>query len=123
LGFVHSVQFGKPSLVCGFKELYRYFIDDFIIKHYLKLSKRDFALKAEDYSSNRKGKREYLKNDATNLFIKGINKHFEDIVEIPRIRVGARQQIETLICEESLIFAKYLRGERATWIPRIAELK
>jgi len=80
LGFVHSVQFGKPSLVCDFKELYRYFIDDFIIKHYLKLSERDFALKAEDYSSNRKGKREYLKNDATTLFIKGINKHFTDIV-------------------------------------------
>jgi CRISP-associated protein Cas1 len=123
LGFVHSVQFGKPSLVCDFQELYRYFIDDYIIKHYLKLSERDFALKAEDYSSKKKGKREYLKNDATTLFIKGINKHFTDIVEIPRIRVGARQEIETLINEEAFLFAKYLRGERATWIPRIAELK
>jgi hypothetical protein len=46
-----------------------------------------------------------------------------DIVEIPRIRIGARQEIETLINEEALLFAKYLRGERAVWIPRIAELK
>jgi CRISPR-associated protein Cas1 len=31
LGFLHSVQFGKPSLVCDFQELYRYLIDDFLI--------------------------------------------------------------------------------------------
>jgi CRISPR-associated protein Cas1 len=123
LGFVHSVQFSKPSLVCDFQELFRYFIDDYIIQNYLQLSERDFTLKAEDYSSKKKGKREYLKNDTTNLFIKGINKHFEDIVEIPRIRVGAKQEIETLINEEAFLLAKYLRGERPTWIPRIAELK
>ena len=122
LGFVHSVQFSKPSLVCDFQELYRYFIDDYIIKHYLKLSERDFALKAENYSSKKKGKREYLKNESTTLFIKGINKHFEDIVEIPRIRVGVRQEIETLINEEAFLFAKYLRGERPNWIPRVPEL-
>jgi hypothetical protein len=46
-----------------------------------------------------------------------------DIVEIPRIRVGAKQEIETLINEEAFLFAKYLRGERPPWIPRIAELK
>jgi CRISP-associated protein Cas1 len=123
LGFVHSVQFGKPSLVCDFEELYRYFVDDFIIKHYLNLNKRDFTLKAEDFSSKKKGKREYLKNESTTLFIRELNKHFMDIVEIPRIRVGAKQEIETLINEEAFLFAKYLRGERPTWIPRIAELK
>ena len=31
LGFLHSLQFGKPSLVCDFQELYRYLVDDFII--------------------------------------------------------------------------------------------
>ena len=31
LGFLHSVQYGKPSLVCDFMELYRYLIDDFLI--------------------------------------------------------------------------------------------
>ena len=46
-----------------------------------------------------------------------------DIVEIPENKVDARQEIETLINEEALLFAKYLRNERPTWIPRIAELK
>jgi len=33
---------------------------------------------------------------------------------------GNRQTLETLISEEALLFAKYLRGERESWIPRIA---
>jgi hypothetical protein len=43
-----------------------------------------------------------------------------DKVDVPRIRHGKHQEIETLICEEALLFAKYLRNERETWIPRIA---
>jgi hypothetical protein len=44
-------------------------------------------------------------------------------VEIPRIRVGRRQTIETLINEEALLFAKYLRDERKEWIPRVPKLR
>jgi hypothetical protein len=44
----------------------------------------------------------------------------ESEVEIPRIGIGKRQAIETLINEEALLFAKFLRDERNTWIPRIA---
>lgn len=40
-------------------------------------------------------------------------------VDIPRIKVGERQTIETLINEEALLFAKYLRDEKETWVPRI----
>jgi CRISPR/Cas system-associated endonuclease Cas1 len=61
LGFIHSVKFGKPSLVCDFIELYRYLCDDFVIRFCLRLNKRDFIVKTENRSSNRKGKREYLK--------------------------------------------------------------
>jgi len=123
LGFLHSVQFGKPSLVCDFQELYRYLVDDFIIQHFLSLGKRDFVLRNENYSTNRKGKREYLKQQKNTDLIKKLNNHFTSIVKVPRIRVGSRQEIETLINEEAFLFAKYLRGERPTWIPRIAELK
>jgi hypothetical protein len=35
---------------------------------------------------------------------------------------GKRQKLETLIDEEALLLAKYLRDERKTWIPRIAKL-
>jgi hypothetical protein len=41
-------------------ELYRYLIDDFVIQYCKSLKKKDFAMKNEDYSSNRKGEREYL---------------------------------------------------------------
>ncbi|MCK4478096.1 hypothetical protein KAU88_06180 [Candidatus Bathyarchaeota archaeon] len=41
-------------------------------------------------------------------------------VEVPRIMIGKKQTIETLISEEALLLAKFLRDERKTWIPRIA---
>ena len=43
-------------------------------------------------------------------------------VEIPRTKVGKKQETETLISEEALLFAKYLRNERNAWIPRIVSL-
>jgi hypothetical protein len=39
------------------------------------------------------------------------------------MKVENKQEIETLIGEDALLFAKYLRGELPTWTPRIAELK
>lgn len=47
------------------------------------------------------------------------NACFEGKVEMPRIRHGFKQTLETLINEEALLLAKYLRGERKTWVPRI----
>ena len=44
-------------------------------------------------------------------------------VEIPRIKVGKRQTIETLITEEALLLAKHLRNENREWIPRIGSIK
>lgn len=83
---------------------------------------KDFVLKTEAYSSNRIGKRQYLNESKNKDFVNRLNAHFEAKVTIPRIRRGAHQEIETLIGEEALLFAKYLRGERPTWTPRIAEL-
>ncbi len=123
LGYIHSVQFGKPSLVCDFQELYRYLIDDFVLKEAMHLTKKDLALKDADFSVNRKGKREYLKKEKNEEFLKKLNKLFTNKVDIPRIKHGDKQEIETLISEEAFLFAKYLRGERPTWVPRVAELK
>jgi hypothetical protein len=57
--------------------------------------------------------------DIEGVFCLGINnistEHL-DIVEIPRIRVGASQEIGA--DNEAFIFAKYLRNERKEWIPR-----
>jgi hypothetical protein len=123
LGFIHSLQFGKPSLVCDFEELYRYLIDDFVMQYALSLKEKDFVLKEEAFSSSRMGKRQYLNGAKNAEFLKRLNLYFKSKVEIPRIKVGKRQEIETLIAEEALLFAKYLRGEKTHWEPRVAELR
>jgi CRISPR-associated protein Cas1 len=120
LGFLHSEQFGKPSLVCDLMELYRYLVDDFLIGYCKKLRKKDFALKKESFSKKRKGKREYLNDDMNNELMRDFYAYLESKVEIPRIRYGTKQTLETLINEEALLLAKYLRDERVTWTPRIA---
>jgi len=118
LGFLHSVQYGKPSLVCDFMELYRYLIDDFLIEYCRKLRSKDFIVKKEKNTRKKIGKREYLNNQLTRQLMKKLEVLFESKVEIPRIRVGKKQTFETLITEEVLLFAKYLRMERENWIPR-----
>lgn len=111
LGFLHTVQPVKPSLVCDIQELYRYLIDDFVLKYLLNEKPR--------FKLNKRTKRLYLKD--ANKFVEKLFTFFQRIVAIPRIRRGQRQEIETLICEEAYLLAKYIRDERQTWIPRIVE--
>jgi CRISPR-associated protein Cas1 len=122
LGFLHSVQWGTPSLVCDFQEVYRYLIDDFVIEHCKAVDSKDFVLKDEDYSSNRKGKRQYLNEVKNRDLFNRLDKYFEKRVTIPRVRRGEYQEIEILINEEAFLFAKYLRDEKPSWSPRIIDL-
>ena len=98
-------------------------MDDFALTYVRNLKPSDFKLKDEDFSSNRKGKRKYLNDKMQREYFKGINAYFESKVSVPRIRRGKTQEIETLINEEAMLFAKYLRGEKTFWKPRTAELK
>lgn len=118
LGLLHSITKGKPSLVCDFQERYRYLIDDFVIQFCSKL-KKDFTVKSEESSTKRKGKREYLNDFQTHDLVSDLNLFFQSKVRMPRVRMGDQQEIETLINKEALLFAKYLRNERRSWIPRI----
>ena len=78
------------------------------------LKERHFYLKVSE------GRTEgmYTKN-CTSLDARALNNLFESKVEIPRMRIGKKQTIETLINEEALLLAKFLRNERKTWKPRI----
>ena len=118
LGFLHSVQFGKPSLVCDFQELYRYLIDDYLIERCQKLHKKDFVVITDFMMSLEMGKKIHLTEFKTNDLAEGLNSLFEKMVEIPRIKHGKQQSIDTLISEEALLFAKYLRNEKQNWNPR-----
>jgi CRISPR-associated protein Cas1 len=123
LGFLHGMQKGEPSLVCDFQDLYRYLIDDFVIEYCRTVDSKDFVLKEEEYSPNRKGKRQYLSEEKNRDLLNRLNKYFETRVQIPRIRRGEKQEIETLINEEALLFARYLREEIPAWNPRTADLR
>ncbi len=48
-----------------------------------------------------------------------LNNLFNKIVEVPRVNVGKKQESESLISEECLLLANYLRNERKDWNPRI----
>ena len=56
LGFLHSVQYSKPSLVCDLEELYRYLVDDFVFDYVQGLKPGDFTTKTVEASKSRKGK-------------------------------------------------------------------
>lgn len=120
LGFLHSTQYSKPSLVCDVQELYRHLMDDFLIQYSQQIRVKDFIVKTEDLSRNKKGKRVYLDDAPTRDLMKQLNKFFESIVEVPRIKIGKQQTIETLINEEALLLAKFLRDEIKVWSPRIS---
>jgi CRISPR-associated protein Cas1 len=122
LGFLHSLAWGKPSLVCDFQELYRYLMDDFVIQYCKEVRTKDFILKGENFSNNKKGKRQYINDIKTRDLMRRIDAYFQTKVNIPRVRMGERQEIETLISEEALLLAKYVRDEKPTWIPRIVNL-
>ena len=117
-----GIYAGAHTLVHDFQELYRYLTDDFVIQYCQTLGKKDFTVKSEDFSTKRKGKREYLNDSQTRDLIKGLNRYFQSMVEIPRVRMGKQQEIETLVSEEAFLFAAYLRNEKDQWVPRIVKL-
>jgi CRISPR/Cas system-associated endonuclease Cas1 len=119
LGYLHSIQFSKPSLVCDFQELYRYLIDDYLIERCQKLHKKDFVVVTDFMMHLKMGKKIHLCEYETNDLADGLNSLFNSEVQIPRIRVGKKQTLDTLISEEALLFAKYLRNESKEWIPRL----
>ena len=122
LGFLHSVQVGKPSLVCDFQELYRYLIDDYLIDRCRNLHKKDFVLVNDFMMRLRTGKRIHLCEYETDGLAEGLNELFDRKVDVARMRNGSRSSFDTLINEEAYLLAQYLRNEKESWIPRIATL-
>ena len=118
LGFLHSVQYGKPSLVCDLEELYRYLVDGFVVDFCQGLRKRDFVSKVEDVSRSRRGRREYLNNEKTREFMALLDDFFNSMVDVPRLKHGIRQSIGSLINEEAMLLSNFLRDKSKKWIPR-----
>ncbi len=99
--------------------------DQLLINHFQigqcrKLHKKDFVLVTDFMMRLRMGKRIHLCEFEADDLAKDLNGCFEKEIAIPRMRYGKKQTLDTLICEEALLFASYLRNERETWIPRIS---
>lgn len=86
------------------------------------MCKNDFVVVTDFMMRLKMGKRIHLCKFETDSLADGLNGLFTSQVEIPRIRHGKRQTLDTLISEEALLFAKYLRDERKEWIPRLVNI-
>lgn len=64
-----------------------------------------------------------LRSCSSSGVIARAHRFFESKVEIPLIRHGKKQKFETLINEEALLLAKFLRNERENWTPRFANVQ
>jgi CRISPR/Cas system-associated endonuclease Cas1 len=103
-------------------ELYRYLIDDFIIERRTRLHKNDFVAVTDFVLHLRMGKRIHLCEFEADRLAEDLNNLFNRKVQIPRIKHGEKQTLDTLICEEALLLAKFLRGERNSWVPRLPSI-
>jgi hypothetical protein len=50
-----------------------------------------------------------------------LEDYFQTSVNVPRVKIGKRQEIETVINEEAMLLASYIRGKRI-WEPRVVPL-
>jgi len=101
LGFLHSVQYGKPSLVCDMMEPWRYIAEDFILDYHEKLDEDSFTLH---------GQRSFLKKPEMIKFTTALDRHIDN----KRIPYNYRDnskttRIRTAIKEDPKKLATYLR--------------
>jgi len=76
-GFLHCVQFRKPSLVCDFQELYHHLIDDFPIERCQKLRKSDFTFVTDFMMRLKMRKRIHLCEFEPDDPVEGLNRFFD----------------------------------------------
>ena len=107
-------------MVCDIQDVYRYLIDDYLIERGQKLRKKDFVVVTDFMMRLKMGKRIHLCKYEADSLAEGLNGLFNRYVEIPRIRHGKKQTLDTLINEEALLLSKYLRNEKKEWKPRIS---
>lgn len=110
LGYLHSIQFAKPSLVCDIQEIFRSLIDEFLINYSQRLTKESFE---------HRGERMFLKQKESYKLIKTINQQlFDKRIEHQRIKkYGKHSKIRTAMREEAVMSGQYLRDEKESYEP------
>jgi CRISPR-associated protein Cas1 len=113
LGFLHSIQHAKPSLVCDLQEPYRPLIDSFLIEYCQRLGEKDLQL---DYRDRRP--RVFLKYPESSKLIADLNEFLDKRIRKQRTRgFGTHSKLRTVIREDAEQLARYIRGELSSWQP------
>ncbi len=76
-GFLHSIQHGKPSLVCDVQDVYRYLIDDYLIDRGQNLRKKDFVVVTDFMMRLKMGKRIHLCEYEADSLVESLNSLFK----------------------------------------------
>ena len=108
LGYLHSIQFSKPSLVCDIQEMFRALIENFVLEYHQNLELDSFEERSHRIFLNEKEK---LK------FILRLNKIFHRRIEYKRRNFSKKSTIQTIIKEETLMIAEFLRGNSTIYSP------
>ena len=118
LGFLHSIQHGKPSLVCDLQEAYRPLIDSFLVDYIKKLKTKDLEA---NYQT--KKPRIFLKHNESSKLITDLNSFLDRKIKKQRSRkFGDYSKIKTVIREDTESLARFLRKDIKTWTPTVGLL-
>ena len=110
LGYLHGEQYLKPSLICDLIELFRFNIDEFLITYVQKLDLK------ESFELN--GNKPFLTPIEMKKYILEVSKTFDNTLLHQRIKkFGKRTKLRTIIKEEPIKLAQYLREEKCEYAP------
>jgi CRISPR-associated protein Cas1 len=115
LGYLHSIEHSKPSLVCDIQEPYRAWIDAFLVEYCHELSSRDLEAKYHQ------GKpRIFLKHPESSRLIAELNTYLSRRAGKQRThKYGSSSRLKTIIQEDTEQLARYIRGDLNAWMPTI----
>jgi CRISPR-associated protein Cas1 len=115
LGYLHSIEHSKPSLVLDVQEPYRAWIDGFLVEYCRGLSSRD--LEAQYHQGK---PRIFLKHPESSKLIAELNTHLNRRDGKQRThKYGSSFKLKTIIQEDTERLAGYIRGKLPTWHPTL----
>lgn len=113
LGYLHSIQFSKPSLVCDIQEMFRSLIEDFLVNYHQNLEPESFE---------QRGNRIFLKDEEKLKLILEISRLLKRRIPYKRRNYSKQTSIQTIIKEEAMRLAQFLREKQKNYesVPRLS---
>jgi CRISPR-associated protein Cas1 len=102
LGYLHSIQYSKPSMVCDLQEPFRVIIEEFLL---------DFQHQLDMSSFQKHGKRNFLKENEKFNMIKNLNEKLNERIPYNRRNNTKRTKTRTAIKDITIKLAQYIRGK------------